>query len=197
MTNTNDSGWMDILPLSIRNERYVRIFGGLFLEQVSTYRMEEEMPTIKEKCRLTLKRDHWVRNGIKYWSLYQIYMHYCKEDPTEYEFANAVFNDWSYWQALCERDFFAPHIAEWRDELKEFWKMKAVKAMKEQVEEGTAPFSTLKYLADNGFIDKDKGRPSNKKIKQEAEKLAKSKDELKEDWERLGLSRDGEKTYVN
>jgi len=188
---------MEIIPLSFRNDKYVRIFGGLFLEQVSTYRLEEGMPTIKDKCCLTLKRENWVRNGIKYWSLYRMYMHFCKEDPTEYEFAQAVFGDWSYWQDLCERDFFAPHIAEWREELKEFWKMKAVKAMKTQVEEGTAAFSTLKYLADNGYVEKERGRPSKRKIKEEAEKIAKSKDDVKEDWERLGLNKNGETSYVN
>jgi len=182
------------LPIKIRNSSNTHMYSAIFIDAQQGPYSDHAVLTFRHK------EDYFHEpSGKTFISLYRLYQHFTEEDPTEYEFAMAVFGNWEYWENLSNRNFIKDYVAEWRRERDQRQKMLAVKAMMKQVKNGTAPFSTLKYLADNGYIEKEQaqgvGRPSKQKIKQEAEKLFEDRSTVNEDWERLGLH--GKITNIN
>jgi hypothetical protein len=120
-------------------------------------------------------------DGKHYQSLHKLYVE--MEDLSEYEFANKYFANYTHWSTLRAAEWFKPYYDKMREELIVRLQAKAYKSMLEQVKDGSASQTTLKYLADREFLPKgDVGRPSSKKKRNEA-----ARELLDEDLERLGL----------
>ncbi len=133
------------------------------------------------------KRDHKV--GVTtYKSLHKIYL--SMEDPTEYEFAMAVFGDYSVWENLCNLSWFKHHHAQMQKELVLKLKARTVKNMINDLNEGKASYNAQKYLADAGYLegnDKKRGRPSKDELNGALKQAAMDKADTEDDANRIGL----------
>lgn len=125
-------------------------------------------------------------------SLYRLYMEL--DDITEYEFANAYLEGWAHWQMLCNSTWFKEFIDRWRWELELKTKALAIRRLRaESAEGGKNAYSANKFLVEGGWKDKDEkknvvGRPSQERIKQEAEKLNQMEKDIFDDHERLNFN---------
>lgn len=123
-----------------------------------------------------------------YPSLFRLYIE-CG-DPTEYDFALAHLEGWRHWQLLSNAPWFVEYVERWRWELELKLRSGAVKRIIDEAKsEGRAKFQANKFLVDGGWrppSDKTPvGRPSQERIKQEAERLNEIERQIFEDHERL------------
>lgn len=140
----------------------------------------------KEKVLYTLKR----REHLGYPSLYQLYMD--MEDITEWEFANAYFEDYDHWLMLCECEWFKPYIIAWREELRRKLVARGLKVVKAEAEgNGRNSLAAAKYLMERGWESKEEKQRLTKEAKEliskEAQKMASESQALDETMERIGL----------
>ena len=137
----------------------------------------------------TLKdADHTDKDGVVYKSLRKIYIE--SEDPTEYSFAMKVFNSWDCWVAIKKNALIMQTINKWRDELEVRLRSKGVTTLIEDAasDKSRSKISSSKYLSEKGWMDEDKrGRPSKKKIQEEALKISRVKEEVDADIIRMGI----------
>jgi len=128
-----------------------------------------------------------LNEGNIFPSLRTIYLKY--SDPSEYEFAMAVFKSDKQWKVLLKCKWFQPYITEWRDSLDAKIKSEAIAQIRRTADTGgPGALQAAKWLAEHGYREKaSKGRPS-KDDKMEALQKEISMDKLlKEDAERLGI----------
>lgn len=123
----------------------------------------------------TLKEDHWEYNGKIYPSIKKLYLE--AEDPTEYEFANTWFMNWTHWQRVCENKAIKPYIEQWREELEIRLRSKAVRSLMYEASKGS--YQAAKWLADRGWDNRGAGRPS----KLDKEKRAKVNDVIQNEFQ--------------
>ena len=110
----------------------------------------------------TLKQDDHEVNGEKYISLYKLYME-CT-DPTEYEFATTYLGGWSHWLMMQKSPDLMKHINIWKEEY-------IVRA---------------RSVADKGWIEEKKGRPTNAQVTKAAKEEAQVLSMVKSDKRLLG-----------
>lgn len=142
---------------------------------LSINRIFIEFKYIPEQALYSLDLKDKVIKGKTFPSLYRLYIE--MSDVSEYTFANTYFESYQHWQAICEQEYFKPHIARWRKELELKIKSAALKEIIEQsqAEDPKKRLEASKYLYEKVFIDRDgstRGRPSKKEIKEEALKQA-------------------------
>jgi hypothetical protein len=116
----------------------------------------------------------------------ELYLKYCKDDPSEYTFAIEVFGDWHWWENIRKISKLRPYITELRNEIEVYLKAKGFKAILREVKEGgRSAFTAAKFLVDKGW----EPTPSrSKKAKEQEEMIIKAVDqEVAEDAERLGF----------
>ena len=133
------------------------------------------------------KKDHKVGDKT-YLSLHKIYID--MEDPTEYEFALAVFGDFSVWENLCNLSWFKVHHQQMKKELMLKLKARTIRGMINDLEEGKASYNAQKYLADAGYLegnDKKRGRPSKEELDGALKEAARNEADTKDDATRIGL----------
>lgn len=122
-------------------------------------------------------------------SLFRLYME--MEDLTEYEFANAYFEDWDHWVKVSNSFFVRNHVAKWRTELEMALKAKALRKIKELSQSrDKGSFEAQKYILSKGWIDKEieknrRGRPSKQEVLRAAAEEAFSQDIVRDAEERL------------
>lgn len=136
----------------------------------------------------TLKDTDHIVDGVAFPSLFRLYMEV--GDPTEYQFAVTHLNGWEHWQMLSNSTWFKEFADRWRWELELRLRSEAVKRIIEESKEGRSKFNANKFLVDGGWIPKEDskvpvGRPSQERIKQEAERLNDMERQIFEDHERL------------
>jgi hypothetical protein len=155
------------------NQRYLR---GLFFEQ-----------TDADKATVVYTLKDTPHEG--YPSLYQLYMDL--DDPTEWEVAQSLMDGWEHWEMLCKCTWFKPYIDRWRKELELRMKSKALARIKSEAKTGSKEsFGANKYLLEKGWEPKEgssRGRPSKEEIKKAANEIARTSEQLTEDYKRLGF----------
>ena len=166
---------MDKSKMKADNGRFKTV--GLFVEP--SYNYDEAIYTKKE--------DDLVHEGKTYPSLYKLYME--ASDPTEYKFAQEHLLGWSHWKELSGSSGLKDMVAGWREELEVKLRSEGVLKMIELATDSPSA-ATTRWLAEAGFIDKAVGRPTNKKIKEEAAKQVKSHSGAVADLERMRALRD-------
>lgn len=151
---------------------------GLFFETITFDHKKIFTPPF------TLKSYDHEYEGVKYASMKLLYMSF--DDPTEYQFAIQVLGSWEHWKKLCDTTWFAPVVAEWRDEMEIKLRSQGVQAMAILAVSGKE--SAAKWLAEGGFKEKRKaGRPTKEEKEGELKKQTRIRDDLKADMERLGI----------
>ncbi len=104
-------------------------------------------------------------------SLYKLFVAHTVDDPTEYTFAEQVFGDWLFWEALSESSFLKPRLEDWRRVTDVMRKKQAFAAVVQEAKEGKNQFSAAKYLIEEPW----KGGPtaaSKRKAKKKAQETA-------------------------
>lgn len=137
----------------------------------------------------TKEIDHEVR-GKTYLSLRKLFLALVPQDPTEYEFSQAVFGSWSVWEAMCRSPLLKSHIAEWRKEAEVKIRSEAIQSIAEEMRSnGRSSFGAAKLLLERGWLDKEAASKAKQKLQEvEEEKMNNAALKLLEDdAERLGL----------
>ena len=113
----------------------------------------------------------------------QIYLQ--AEDPTEYEAAMALVGSWDHWQKLMGNEGFMDYLKEWREELEILLTSKSLKKIND-IARSDAKDARMaaQFLATKGWESKA-GRPSKKKINEQARKIAEDKKSYEEDYARV------------
>ena len=109
------------------------------------------------------------------------------EDITEYHFANEYFDNYQHWKKVRSTTWFQPLYEEMKEELTLKLQARALKKIRDLEDHPDKGWMVNKYLLEEGYKDKKdtRGRPSKARIKEEADKLFKDKDDINEDYERL------------
>ena len=106
-------------------------------------------------------------------------------DPTDYAAALELIGSWDRWLALIESPAFAKEVDKSRLEVEAKLRSEGMKQLMKQARLPTGT-AAAKWLAEAGFIERDKRK---KKDKQDDEKtLKEAKTKVSEDAKRLGLS---------
>ena len=108
-------------------------------------------------------------------------------DPTEYTLATNYFDSWVHWKKIRECNWFKPIYDEMKEELEVKIRSDALVKLRNSMKDPKNTVQVGKYLLDKGWVDKTdmRGRPNKDKIKHEAEKLMKEKDDISEDYSRI------------
>lgn len=110
------------------------------------------------------------------------------EDIEEHEFANAHLGGWEHWQVLKNKEWFEPYYNMWRSELEAKLKSKAFSALNDMVAAGGATgLAAAKWLAEEGWKSKKRGRPSKAEVDAERRRQASVSAEDEDDATRVGL----------
>lgn len=152
---------------------------SLFYEDI--YKPDDAIYTIRDQDK--------EAKGYLFPSLYKLYM--AEADITEYNFANKYFESYQHWRVICESDWFKPYLQRWREELELKVKSEALKEIIAQAN-SSDPRKRLeasKYLFEKVYVDRGAGRPSKKKIKEEAMIQARQDKIITEDFERIVKAR--------
>ena len=123
--------------------------------------------------------DHEV-DGKVYPSLKKIYLQF--DDPTEWEFVEAVFGNWRHWERICNNKLISPYIDQWRKELE--IKLRS-QAIREMVKQSSKKDSAAKWLAEGQWKGKARGRPTNAEVERERKIAAGIQTDLESHWDRL------------
>ena len=166
------------LVLPIKTDSYPLPTGALFYE--NNY-------DVTPFTVFTINENDKEVKGHKFYSLRKLYME--MEDPTEYEFAQAVFGSWDWWNLVKKSYKFKHEFEKWPVELELKLKAKAFAKIKKAANNGD--FRASAFLVTKGYNKEEtgaqKGRPSKAQVKAEAKRLAEMETEFKSDAERLGI----------
>src|SRR5690554_1234851 len=110
----------------------------------------------------TLKDDNHEVNGKVYPSLKRVYLSF--DDPTEWEFVEAVFGNWRHWEKILGNKKLREYIDQWRYELE--IKLRS-QAIREMVKQSSKKDSAAKWLAEGQWKGKARGRPTKAEVERE------------------------------
>jgi len=161
-----------------KNTGGVYITQGLFLES----------PFQTTSAQYTLKDEDFTKDGKTYPSLKRLFLE--EPDVTEYTFAMKYLFSWAHWQKLSTSSFFSEHIKSWREERDVRERSQLLAVIQKEAMSGKNAYGAAKTLLEKNW-DKSAGRPSNDKIKREAEKLVEQNSKFDDDYERLLNETDG------
>lgn len=105
-------------------------------------------------------------------------------DPTDYRAAMVLIGNWEHWQALLTSKPFVEHLEQWRREVEVLLRSEAIVELVKQ-SKGSKGTMAAKWLAEAGFVKRDKRDKKNREDDESTEREAKSK--VAEDAKRLGL----------
>lgn len=156
--------------------------------EFNTSRHEEYPPLY------TMREDSWA--GLP--SAYRIYM----TSASEYEAAMKLVGSWNHWQRLLNIPVFMngpkdvgswAGLHQWREEKEIQDRAMALLQLKENAEKGNVTAQKLIYEG-----EKKRGRPSKSEVKQAAEQMAKDRQEIRADLDRIKVvSFNGEQAGSN
>lgn len=171
---------MEIDKSKFKDEKGRYIVQGLFLED--RYNVDLAVYTLDG-----VDKEY---KGQLFPSLKKLYLE--EGDPEEYLFANKYLFDWKHWQRLCKNAIVGKHIEEWREELRLSLRSEGIATMINlAVNENS--YQAAKWLSDEGFIKKQRGRPSKEEVEGEKRRRAQVEKEFEDDFELLQLHQGGKK----
>ena len=153
---------------------------GLFLEDrydmdMAVFTFDGEDKLYKGKTFISLKKRYLD------WS-----------DPTEYQFASDWLYDWQHWQRLCNNKVVERHINIWREELTTKLRGEGINSII-NLAVNQDSYQAAKYLAECGWEDKKRGRPSKEEIEGEVAKRAEERENWNADVKLLEAFKKGKK----
>ncbi len=129
-----------------------------------------ELTTPENRHGAIFVMNKFDREGLP--SLYRLYMTYAVNDPTEYQFAMAVFGDFAYWEWLRGMDPVKGMVADWECEAEVARKSAMLEHILEATKDPKTSLQASKYLLERGFehrpsqtgVDKRKSRAESKEL---------------------------------
>lgn len=113
--------------------------------------------------------------------LIDLYVEYCVNDPSEYDFAIAVFGNWEFWTNITSKHWFKEYHKLLQEEAETKRKSLAFKTIiNEASKEGPTAVNAAKFLIQEPW--KEQTRASKA---QAAKTTEKAKDEFADDYKRL------------
>ena len=122
--------------------------------------------------------------GRTYISLKKRYLE--EGDPEEILFAEKYLFDWAHWQRLTKNALISKHIEEWREELALSLRAEGIATLIDLAINDKS-YQAAKWLADEGWVKKTRGRPSKAEIDGELAKRVKIEEQFKDGFELLEL----------
>ena len=101
-----------------------------------------------------------------YLHLKPIFLQFCVEDPTEYDFAIHVFGSWHIWERVCEANSVKYYVDRWRAECDIARKRTAFKAIIKEARQGKTPTAAARYLIEEPW--KGRTKAAKEKTKETA-----------------------------
>lgn len=152
---------------------------GVFYTKQLFFEMTE---ADKTNVLYTLKHEDHTYKGKTYPSLRRLYLEL--EDETEYAPATKLFGGWAHWKKLLETPWFLDYLSEIREELQVLLLSRSLKTLRDKASSGSE--TAAKFLFEKGMGPKNPvGRPTKKRIKEEAQRLSQETLELRDDYERV------------
>ncbi len=122
--------------------------------------------------------------GKTFPSLKRLYL--LEGDPQEYLFAEKYLFDWPHWVRLTKNAVVSRHIEQWREELALSLRSEGIATLVNLAINDNS-YQAAKWLADEGWIRKSKGRPSKEEIDGELKRKAAVQEAFAEDFKLLEL----------
>lgn len=137
----------------------------------------------------TLKYQDHVHHGNTYLSLPKLFLSMVPDDPTEYDFAQAIFGEWDFWKLLSDSPKVKPYVEKWRREVDVILMSKGIKGIIEEAAEGgRSKFTAAKWLADKGWrAETPQERKRKARDEEDREIETRAFDSVEEDLKRLGM----------
>ena len=137
-----------------------------------------ELDYESEYSLFTLKEEECIHKptGRVLLPIGKLFIEMTVDDPTEYDFADAVFGSWAVWDKIRNSDKrLVAEIEKWRLEADVRRKALAFKTLLNEVKnDGKASFSAAKYLLEEGWKKTDArtadGRKDRAKQREQADK---------------------------
>ena len=168
---------MKIDKSRFKDEKGRYIVQGLFLED----RYNTDL------AYYTLDGEDKDYKGTIFPSLKRLYLE--EGDPTEYLFAKKYLYDWNHWQRMCRNSIVGKHIEQWREELKLYLRADGISAIIDAAL-NEKHYQAAKWLADEGWEVKKRGRPSKDEIQKELKKRSDEEEAFAEDFQLLELHKE-------
>ncbi len=150
----------------------------LFYETASTGESLRAADTERSRVLYTLKDQDYMG----YPSLRRLYLQ--EADESEFLVASKYFGGWPHWKRLLQCSWFLDYLSDIREELSVKQAAQNLQRIREKATGGD--FQSNRYLLEGSWRPKDSvGRPSKKKIKEEADRLFKSSEEISDDLDRI------------
>lgn len=112
-------------------------------------------------------------------------------DPTGYQWSMQYLKDYDHWLHLMKNSFwFREAVEDWLVELKAKLKAEGIQAIRKQARDSDNPSlaqAAAKYLANEEWDKKEKGRPTNAQIQAAVKQQTRKRTEEDDDLERIGL----------
>lgn len=169
--------------MNIRDKQNRMLTMALFWE----YRVDGIIPVF------TVDPEDAIKSGIPLKSLKRLYMSF--KDPTEHKFVKEIFNgDWAHWAKIKNNDVLNTRmgINEWLPELEVELRSIGVTGMIEIAKDKKhrSNAAAVKWLAERGWAQRERGRPSAEELEGRARVEEKISPELAHAWS--VLQKDGE-----
>lgn len=123
----------------------------------------------------TFADEHREYEGRPIYSLKKLFLD--MEDPTEYLFANKYLLGWKHWKRFEKNKDIKRHIDEWRYELELKLTAQGIQHLLDIASDDKSSYQAAKWLADKGWSDSKRGRPSKDEVNAKIEEAVKEKEE--------------------
>ena len=157
-----------------KDEKGRYITQGLFLEV--NYNADQAV--------YTFDGEHKEYKGKVYPSLKKLYLDMA--DVTEYNFAYQYLFDWEHWLRLTHNNLISSHIEKWRAELSLKLRAAGLQTIIDAALSDNS-YQAGKYLAEKGWTEKTRGRPSKEEIKTNLDEEVALAIDFSDDFEMLKL----------
>jgi hypothetical protein len=137
-----------------------------------------------DKSLLTLKyNDQTLSNGRILLSFPKVYLEYCVDDPTEYNFALGLFGSWNVWRIIEKTRGVQNILPDLREEVTVARKAKAFSTLGREAETNV---TAAKYLIEEPWVSGKgtDGRKNRQKVRETADQ-AFHKSGIEDDVQRL------------
>ena len=146
-----------------------------------------ELDYQSDDCIFTLKEEECsTATGRALVPISRLFIEMTIDDPTEYEFADAVFGSWDVWDKIRNSDKrLVEHIEKWRREADVRRKALAFRTLLNEVKlGGKSAFGAAKYILEEGWKKTDARTTDGRKER------AKQRETAEEAFKRTGVDED-------
>lgn len=141
----------------------------------------ETATTARNYVLYSFKNEDHTFDGVVYPSLRRLYLE--EDDPTEFFVAEKYFDGQPHWRRLTAQKWFMDYLTPIREELALKHQAQYMRSLRQDAINGDKVAS--KYLLDRMEKPKEVGRPTKRKIAEEAQKIVLDNQDIATDFDRM------------